>query len=44
LLLIGHGQPAPTGFLFIGTHQLSLTGPLGASLTVTVDVYVKLTP
>jgi hypothetical protein len=44
LLLTAHGQPAPAGFLFIGTHQLSLTAPLGTALNITVDVYVKLTP
>ena len=27
-----------------GSHRLSLTGPLGAPFTITVDVYVKLTP
>ena len=43
-MFIGRGLPAPPGFLFIGTHQLSMTGPLGAPFNITVDVYVKLTP
>ena len=43
VMYVLHGLPAPPGFVFFGSQTVNMNR-FGTPFTITVDVYVKLTP